>query len=468
MKRSWLAAIALAAPVFLVPASNPDLFWHLSAGKWIVENFSIPRADFLSFTRSGAPWHDFEWLAQVLYYGVYAGFGFAGLWLLKVALLAAAGALFVSAIPRERRPSWLVAWAACMFVRADIRPELFSLLFFTLLTTRTLSPAATLATFALWSNLHAGFLFGLPLLLTRPRLLAAALAGSLCNPYGWGPYLVALQHADVAYITEWRPSNPLNPYHWPFFALLALYLYGRKLADWASLYALAALRHARLALFFEARALPELARRFAPPAWAALPYAAWLMFLAAGLSWSAWFDHRSVPLRAARFIEEAPRLKLYNEWEWGGYLAWRIPGYKVFWDGRYLFHDLLNEAAEAARSAENWQAFLDKHGLQGALLENRRQLFPSVRVYKDGSSKPLLRPWYLTYMPRERWALVYFDDKTLFFVRRDAVPKAWLKAHEYKWLRPHDEEAFADARRRGEIPDAELQAEAARHVLETP
>lgn len=464
MKRSWLAAIALAAPVFLVPASNPDLFWHLSAGRWIVENLQVPRADFLSFTRAGAAWHDFEWLAQVLYYGVYAVAGFGGLWALKTVLLALAAALFLSAVPLERRPAWLVAWAACMLTRSDVRPELFSLIFFTALSTRALGAAAVGGLFALWSNLHAGFIFGLPLLLTRPRLLAAALAGSLVNPYGWGPYKAALEHANVAYIGEWQPASLLNHYQWPFWALLALYLYGRRWRDWSTLYAAAALRHARLSLFFQAHALPRLAARFALPAWAALPYAAWLMYLAAGLSWSAWFDHRHVPVQAAAFVEKAPPLKLYNEWEWGGYLAWRIPGRKVFWDGRYLFHDLLNEAAEAVRGAESWQAFLDKHGLQGALLENRRQLFPAMRLYPDGKSKQLLRPWYLRYMPRERWALVYFDDKTLFFVRRDAVPKKWLKEREYRWMRPHDEEAFRDAHSRGEIPERELQAEILRHA----
>jgi hypothetical protein len=463
VKSAWPAAIALAAPVFLVPASNPDVFWHLSAGRWIIENGAFPREDFLSFTRSGAAWHDFEWLSQIIFYGVHSLAGLGGLWALKVGLLGAGAAILL----RGLNPRWLLVWAACMLARSDIRPELFSLILFSLLTTRPLGTGATAGLFALWSNLHAGFLFALPLLWREPRRLAAAIGGSLINPYFWGPYQAALEHAgSVRWISEWQPSSILNLYHWPFFVLLALYAWQWRLRPVAIPYALAALKHGRLSLYFDLQALPALAKKVKLPAWATLPYAAWLVWLLAGISWAGLFDFKFVPARAAGFIEQAPKLNLYNEWEWGGYLSWRIPGHKVFWDGRYLFQRMLDEAAESAKSAEGWQAFLGKYGAQGALLENRAQLFSTMRVYKDGKSREFLRPWYLRYMPREKWALVYFDDKTLFFVDRRAVDKKWLKAHEYKWLRPHDESALADARARKEIPEKEYQAELVRHAGE--
>lgn len=463
MKPAWPAAIALAAPVFLVPASNPDVFWHLSAGRWILEHGAFPRAEFLSFTREGAPWHDFEWLAQVLFYGVHSLAGLGGLWALKVLLLAAGAAILL----RGLSPAWLVAWAACMLTRSDIRPELFSLILFSLAVTRPLGTAATAGLFALWSNLHAGFLFALPLFWRQPRKLAAAVAGSLVNPYFWGPYLAALEHVgSVRHIREWHPSSLLNAYQWPFFALAVWWAVLWRERPLAAPYLAAALKHKRLSLYFELLAIPAVARKMKLPAWTALPYAAWLVYLLSSLSWAGLFDFRYVPDRAAAFIERAPKLNLYNEWEWGGYLAWRIPGHKVFWDGRYLFQKMLDEGAEAAKSAETWQAFLDKYGSQGALLENRAQLFPTMRVYKDGKSKEFLRPWYLRYMPREKWALVYFDDKTLFFVRREAVDKKWLKAHEYKWLRPHDQAALQDARSRKEIPEKEYQQELIRHASE--
>ena len=160
-------------------------------------------------------------------------------------------------------------------------------------------------------------------------------------------------------------------------------------------------------------------------------------------------------------------LRLFNQWEWGGYLAWRLrPWLRVFADGRYIFHGLLQEVAAAAESPERWQAFLDRRRLNAALVPNRAASMESLRRYPDGSTKPFQRPWYLFYFPRERWALVYWDEQALLFVERAVVPKPWLAAHEYRWLRPRDEAAFAVARSRGEISDNALASERARHSAE--
>ncbi len=71
------AAGALAA--FCLPIVNPDVFWHLSAGRWMAEHGGFPRADWLSATMAGRAWADFEWLAQLLWYGLERAFGMGGL-----------------------------------------------------------------------------------------------------------------------------------------------------------------------------------------------------------------------------------------------------------------------------------------------------------------------------------------------------------------------------------------------------
>ena len=62
---------ALAASAFFLPVINPDLFWHLSAGRFMFDHGAVPRADFLSWTMAGRPWFDFEWLAQLIYYWLW-------------------------------------------------------------------------------------------------------------------------------------------------------------------------------------------------------------------------------------------------------------------------------------------------------------------------------------------------------------------------------------------------------------
>jgi len=73
-----LAALLLCCgPVF-----DPDLPWHLSAGRQYFAMHAVPRQDFLSRTMAGRPWIDFEWAAEALFYGIEkygggSGFGFS-------------------------------------------------------------------------------------------------------------------------------------------------------------------------------------------------------------------------------------------------------------------------------------------------------------------------------------------------------------------------------------------------------
>lgn len=534
----WAAALAAALPAFLFPLYNPDLFWHLLAGRWIWQHGSLPYAEFLSFSMPGRPWLDFEWLSQLLFYGLYSLGGFWALYALKVFLvqlcwLVFDAALRLNGLGRGARAAGLLAWALSALAWSDIRPELFSLLFFTvclwrlealrldLIEPRWPQWLETAALFALWSNLHAGFPAALTLIAIyavgeiiagRPRRAArtavamvAGAAGALANPYGAGPYRVALEHfkvrADLAlYIAEWHPMSPDNPLHWPFYGLLALAVlaaaarlaepyrgpaHWRRPVAWAPLlacghFASNALMHARMSAFFgivaalflaivadEARGWPK--RIMLAAAAGGLVFVVWLT---PRLRWNAVFNDKFVPRRAAEFMARqepalAP-LRLFNQWEWGGYLAWRLrPWLRVFSDGRYVFHELLAEESRASESPETWREFMRRRQLDGALVPNRDSQMPMTRRYADGTEKTFMRPWYISYFPKDEWALVYWDDQALLFIARKDAPVKWIEAHEYRLLKPRDEAAFEDARARGEIPSPALQAERARHDDET-
>ena len=60
-------------------AVDPDLWWHLRAGLWIMETGHIPRSDPFSFTRAGSPWVSHEWLSEVAFYEIWKHSGAAGL-----------------------------------------------------------------------------------------------------------------------------------------------------------------------------------------------------------------------------------------------------------------------------------------------------------------------------------------------------------------------------------------------------
>ena len=48
------------------------------------------------------------------------------------------------------------------------------------------------------------------------------------------------------------------------------------------------------------------------------------------------------------------------------------------------------------------------------------------------------RPFDVLALPSKDWALVYWDDVSMVFVLRRAVPASWLSRREFRWLRPGD------------------------------
>src|SRR5271166_2472106 len=60
-------------------AIDPDLWWHLRAGQWIVETRAVPHFDPFSFTRAGHAWVAHEWLSEVAFYELWKLGGAAAL-----------------------------------------------------------------------------------------------------------------------------------------------------------------------------------------------------------------------------------------------------------------------------------------------------------------------------------------------------------------------------------------------------
>ena len=46
--------------------NDGDTYTHIYLGSWMLENFSLPTTDFLSYTVHGTPWIVHEWGAEVL------------------------------------------------------------------------------------------------------------------------------------------------------------------------------------------------------------------------------------------------------------------------------------------------------------------------------------------------------------------------------------------------------------------
>lgn len=526
------AAGALAA--LCLPVSNPDVFWHLSAGRWMAENLALPRADWLSQTMAGQPWSDFEWLVQVLWHLCEKAGGIPGLWALKVAVLSGAAfalwrALDLRGLPPEARGIGVLAWALGLSSANDIRPENFSILFFLLLwlalERRRLSnagkpllsrkEAVSLALlFAVWANMHAGFLYGLILVgiysaaaAARGRRWEPALAPLLCaaaalaNPYFLDVYRVPFEHwaalGDLkSYIVEWKEPSIFSVWLWPFWGLVAA-AFGAVLVRHLShrdvpiehlaalvFFGLSAAAHVRTSVYFISVAVPVTASVFAayrfadkrPAAGRALLAAgflpAWFFFVTVGLSGFRnfeFFQPVNVPVKLTRFLESEREVlggrTLLNPWHWGGYLGYRLyPDYRVFVDGRYIFHPLLKPLYSATRSGESYGEFLDRRGVEVAALRRARQFTSMPFELRDGKRLFLLRPFYVDFLPRERWAMIYWGDEGMVFVRREAFPEEWVREREFTHFRPDDLSAAFLRVREGAVELSVIRREVERYV----
>lgn len=126
------------------------------------------------------------------------------------------------------------------------------------------------------------------------------------------------------------------------------------------------------------------------------------------------------PVAAAEFVraEKLPA-NLYNTYDWGGYLSWQLyPDYLVFWDQRQDSAEMFRYGWEAMSGKENWRAIFERFEVKTVVTK--------TCTVDTGEHYPLLD----RLRESRDWALVFADVSALVFVERNAVPEAWLSAHE--------------------------------------
>jgi hypothetical protein len=159
------------------PALDPDLWWHLRTGQWIVETGHVPHTDPFSFTRAGHAWVAHEWLSDVVFYELWKRAGAAGL-IVFSAIVTTAGfmLLYLRCLTYGAKRHWAAAATALGALASapswGVRPQMFTFTLASLLLWLVESgedrPRRLLwipPLFLLWLNLHAGFALGPVLLL---------------------------------------------------------------------------------------------------------------------------------------------------------------------------------------------------------------------------------------------------------------------------------------------------------------
>src|SRR6478672_1060273 len=67
--------------------ADSDTGWHIRNGQWILEHHAVPHTDLFSFSKPGAPWFAWAWLADTIFAAAYLQQGLKGVVLLAGLLI---------------------------------------------------------------------------------------------------------------------------------------------------------------------------------------------------------------------------------------------------------------------------------------------------------------------------------------------------------------------------------------------
>jgi hypothetical protein len=107
---------------------------------------------------------------------------------------------------------------------------------------------------------------------------------------------------------------------------------------------------------------------------------------------------RNAPVAAAQYIKDYQLTgRMFNSYNWGGYLIWNLREYPVFVDGRTdLYSDeLLSEWLNTVNASDGWQHTLEKWNIGLVLIE------PSWPLAKT--------------LPTEGWRVLFEDQYSVLF-----------------------------------------------------
>jgi hypothetical protein len=264
--------------------SDPDTYWHLAAGRWMLEHGAVPHTDPFSHSMPAAPWTAHEWLSELLLAGLHQAGGWAALTIATALVFAATLAYVLRFLLARMEPVHallLTAFAASMLTGHLLaRPHVFiwpllAVWVGTLVNAGEKGsgpPWLALPIMVLWANLHGSFTLGLALgaalaldavLRTSPGQWRAAawrwatfaglsIAAVLVTPAGWHGlwYPIQIMNMTVALdvITEWQSPNFHKPQILELWLLLVLGIAcsGRLRLPWLRLLLVLGLVHLAL------------------------------------------------------------------------------------------------------------------------------------------------------------------------------------------------------------------------------
>ena len=66
----WLSALIAVGLYIAGPLVDPDLWWHITAGRWMIAHGEVPTVDYWNMFGVGKPWRAYSWSVEVIFAAV--------------------------------------------------------------------------------------------------------------------------------------------------------------------------------------------------------------------------------------------------------------------------------------------------------------------------------------------------------------------------------------------------------------
>jgi len=256
----WLSFLLFVACYITGPLVDPDLWWHIMAGRWILSHSAVPHQDYWSMFGQGQTWRAYSWSSEVLYALAERWWGLSGLLGLKFILAAVIVFSFAVTFTRLSGDGFVGALLAAFTSGAcvshfTLRPQslVWALMAWLIYHAHRMyvegfsnRRAAWIALlFVIWANTHVTTVLGLAVLgamafvperkAATAKILGIGFGCTLVTPYVGGEWWALLSQAshpfDMRSIAEFRPATIM---HYPTaFLVIAVVMYA-VLVFWGS------------------------------------------------------------------------------------------------------------------------------------------------------------------------------------------------------------------------------------------
>lgn len=466
----------------LAPIQSYDAFWHLATGEWIVSHRALPETDPFALASDKVVWHNGEWLFEILLHGIERASGPTGISVFRALVVAALFTAILALVARTTGAATALIIVAVAFAGADhrlgVRPELAGIVFAVITVHLLLGPltrsrlALLTALTIVWMNMHPSALLAPAVaglvavgswiagerrradLTARAASITLTFVALLVTPWGIAGVLSPLRLAGIVgsgefVNAEWLPSR-LDQFPALYLAIaagLALLILRWRASLTPRLllfclFSVLALRFVRNQGYFFALlplllapALPHIRRRTLAIAAVVVALVA-LVAVPIERGWGVGVDAARFPVSAVSQLQRTGlEGNIYNPDQFGGYLIWTLwPERGVLTDGRNELHlSFLSRFAQAREDSRLWSSLFSEYDLTLAVEEYAEG---TMQVVDGVTGAAIDVPPVQAYFPRNRWALIGFDDVAMVFARRDSWDARILEGLEYRHLAP--------------------------------